>query len=150
MRWKPSFAKKPNQQGLCPVHLATINGHIQTLTQLLSFDEGLVRLEGLEGKTSLHYAAKKGDTLLLDLLLLLCPLSIVDVTDRGDTALHVALKNSKLVAFFHLLTILEITFDEGSKEQETNILNSRDEKGDTVLHIAVRMNQPQACFPHST
>ncbi|GMN30944.1 hypothetical protein TIFTF001_003030 [Ficus carica] len=148
MRWKPSFARKPNQQGLCPIHLAVIGRHIQTLKDLLSFDTGLVHLQGREGKTSLHYAAEKGDILLLETLLSACPLSILDVTDQGDTALHVAIKNSKFGACNFLLRKLRIASHEGCIEQEKTVLNSQDQKGNTVvqrlLDSAVEVNAKNA------
>ena len=144
LRFKPSFAKKPNQEWLYPAHLATIEGRFKVLRVLLSSERGLARLQGREGKTPLHYAAEKGDLLLLDTILSACPQSMQDVTDRSETALHIAVKFSNFDAFCFLLRKLRTAYHEGSAEEERSILNFQDEEGNTVLHIAVSMNQPQA------
>ncbi|PON97859.1 Transmembrane protein [Trema orientale] len=145
LKLKPSFCRRPNQEGLYPIHLATKNGHnCKILQRLLAVDGGdLVRLPWREDKTPLHLAAEQGDVHLLRMLLSACPLSILDVTIRNETALHITLKENKLDAFHCLLRQLRTALHEGSKEQEKKILNSKDEEGNTLLHIATRNNYPQ-------
>ncbi|CAL5438689.1 unnamed protein product [Camellia sinensis] len=78
----------------------------------------------------MHYVAEKGDIDLLAEFLLACPESIMDRTIRAETALHIAVKNSKLEACDVLLGWLR-------RSLNLQLLNSEDEKGNTVLHIAV-------------
>ncbi|GAY62697.1 hypothetical protein CUMW_219880 [Citrus unshiu] len=99
IRLKPSFAKKPNQDGFSPMHLALQNGQTQTVLQLIDTDPELVRVKGREGITPLHHASADGDLYLLEKFLSVCPKSLEDVTNKGETALHIALENDKVEAF---------------------------------------------------
>ena len=66
----------------------------------LKVNGNLVRVQGREGMTPLHYAAITEDHLdLLDEFLKVYPKSIKDVTIRNDNALHITLKYDKLEAF---------------------------------------------------
>ncbi|CAL5438687.1 unnamed protein product [Camellia sinensis] len=154
MRLKPSFGKKLNPEGLSSLDLALRKREdlrrnledlnlpnreelsklrkelTQTITQLINFDKELIRVKGRESFTPLHYVAEKGDIDLLAEFLLACPESIMDRTIRAETALHIAVKNSKLEACDVLLGWLR-------RSLNLQLLNSEDEKGNTVLHIAV-------------
>ncbi|KAL5551318.1 hypothetical protein UlMin_001494 [Ulmus minor] len=143
MMWKPSFARKPNQEGLYPIHLALERGYILLVRQLLEIDGDLVRLRGRDGKTPLHHAAEHGNLLLLRLFLSVCPLSLLDLTLQRETALHVAVKNLKFDALDFLLGRLLRAKHKSSSIQEIQTLNRKDERGNTVLHVAALINQPQ-------
>ncbi|KAL5551316.1 hypothetical protein UlMin_001492 [Ulmus minor] len=154
MRLKPSFAQKQNQDGFTPVHLALQHGKTKMLglslhltrlhNKLFDMDCDIVQIEGKEGKTPLHYAAEEGNLDLLTKFLLACPQSIQDVTIRGETALHIAVKNYNLEAFDLMVGKLRRAHHEGAKIQETTILNWKDKEGNTALHIAALTNQPHA------
>ncbi|KAL4611997.1 hypothetical protein ACB092_08G166500 [Castanea dentata] len=144
MRLKPSFARKPNLEGLSPIHLALNKHHTEVVRRLLQVDGSLVRVKGREGITPLHYAAKEGDDKLLAEFLSFCPDSIEDVTIRNETALHVALTNQKLETFTFLVGWLRKNWTEKSIFWERTVLNWKDKEGDTVLHVAVTKNQTQA------
>ncbi|KAH7529318.1 hypothetical protein FEM48_Zijuj05G0171700 [Ziziphus jujuba var. spinosa] len=111
---KPSFARKLNQDGFSPMHLALQNGQTKMVLGFLNYESDLVQVQGREGKTSLHYVAEQGDVDLLTKFLSACPQSIQNVTIQNETALHIAVKNHK------------------------------DDEGNTVLHLATALNQPQA------
>ncbi|KAL7163398.1 hypothetical protein ACSBR2_039491 [Camellia fascicularis] len=156
MRLMPSFSKKLNPQGLSPLDLALRKREdlqrnledwnlpnreelsklqkelTQTIRRLINFDKELIRVKGRESFTPLHYVAEKGDVDLLADFLLACPESIMDRTIRDETALHIAVKNSKLEACKVLLGWLN-----------QNLLNSKDDTGNTVLHIAVSNSQTE-------
>ncbi|XP_020419169.1 ankyrin repeat-containing protein BDA1 [Prunus persica] len=143
MRLKPSFARKSNQDGFSPIHLALQNGNTQMVLRLLDVDTGLVRVSGREGMTPLHYVAKEGNIELLLVFLSTCPKSFEDVTIRNETALHIALKNGKVEAFELLVRWLTHACYEGVHQLEKRILNWKDDKGNTLLHIATIRNQPE-------
>ena len=146
IRLKPSFAKKPNQDGFSPMHLALQNGQTQTVLQLIDTDPELVRVKGREGITPLHHASEDGDLYLLEKFLSVCPKSLEDVTNKGDTALHIALKNDKVEAF-QVLTRCPpsvIGLKEADQCYNKRILNSKNRDGSTLLHIATSKNQVQA------
>ncbi|CAL5430497.1 unnamed protein product [Camellia sinensis] len=160
MRLMPSFSKKLNPQGLSPLDLALRKREdlrrnledlnlpnreelsklqkelTQTIRQLINFDKELIRVKGRESFTPLHYAAEKGDVDLLAEFLSACPESIMDRTIRDETALHIAVKNSKLEACKVLLGWLRRSLNQ-------NLLNSKDDTGNTVLHIAVSNSQTE-------
>ena len=143
MRLKPSFARKLNPNGYSPIHLAVQAGHIEMVLRLLQVDGDLVRVKGKEGRTPMHDAAAKETAqhlILLGKFLLVCPNSIEDVTIQNQTALHIALENNNLDAFKRLVRWLRKNKSENGRE----ILNRQDEKGKTVLHVAVSRNQTEA------
>ena len=144
MRLKPSFARKLNLNGYSPIHLALQEGHTQMAHRLLQVDGDLVRVRGKKGRTPLHDVAAAAATEqqldLLDKFLSDYPNSIEDVTIQNQTALHIALENNNLDAFKRLVRWLKKSKSENVRE----ILNRQDEKGNTVLHVAVSKNQTKA------
>ena len=119
--------------------------------QLLKVDGDLVQVQGREGMTPLHYAATTDIHLeLLDEFLKGCPRSIKDVTIQNENALHIALKYDKLDAFIRLVRWLRKNWSRHSILWESKVLNWKDEKGNTPLHIAVYKNQPKASPLHSS
>ncbi|KAE8037441.1 hypothetical protein FH972_010028 [Carpinus fangiana] len=150
MRLKPSFSRKCNEDGFTPVHLALQNNKTEVVRQLLDVDEDLVRVQGRGGVTPLHYVAQTGNLHLLAEFRKVCPMSIKDVTIRGETVFHFALNNNKLDAFELLIRWLQqTTLEDASSLWENKLLNWKNEKGNTLLHIAVSNNQPQASSLHS-
>jgi ankyrin repeat protein len=103
MRLKPSFARKLNQDGFTPIHLALQNFETRVVLRLLDADKDLVCIHGREGRTPLHYAAQIGHLDLLVAFLRVCPESIEDVTIQRETVLHIALTNERFGAFQLLL-----------------------------------------------
>jgi ankyrin repeat protein len=96
------------------------------------------------GVTPLHYAAEIGNLDLLSKFLEVCPTSIEDVKIRGKTVLHIALKFHHLRALKYLIKWLQSSTNQYASSWEKTLLNWEDEEGNTVLHIAVSNNQPQA------
>ena len=149
MRLKPSLVSKPNPDGFSPLHLALQREQIEMVRRLLQVDGDLVRMKAKEGMTLLHYAIITYDHLdLLVEFLSLCPHSIEDVTIRNETALHIALKYDKLEAFKLLVGWLRQNRSKNSLFWERKVLNWKDGEGNTVLHVAISKNQPQACSLH--
>ena len=144
MRLKPLFARKLNLNGYSPIHLALQEGHTQMAHRLLQVDGDLVRVKGKKGRTPLHDVAAAAATEqqldLLDKFLSDYPNSIEDVTIQNQTALHIALENNNLDAFKRLVRWLKKSESENVRE----ILNRQDEKGNTVLLVAVSKNQTMA------
>ncbi|KAL4303970.1 hypothetical protein GQ457_10G004160 [Hibiscus cannabinus] len=61
----PSFARKLNQDGFSPIHLALLKDHADTVTEFVLVDRDLIRVKGREGFTVLHYVACHGNVQLL-------------------------------------------------------------------------------------
>ncbi|EXC26794.1 Ankyrin repeat-containing protein [Morus notabilis] len=143
MQLKPSFARKLNQEGFTPLHLALLKKQTLMVYSLIFADSELIRVHGKEGKTPLHYAAEQGNVYLLKTFLQRCPSSIEDVTNHEDTALQIAVKNKKFDAFCLLVLRLRTAVDKGSEIREYKTLNWQNNVFDTALHIAVKTHQPE-------
>ncbi|XP_021295711.1 ankyrin repeat-containing protein BDA1-like [Herrania umbratica] len=141
MDLKPSLATKLNQDGLSPMHLALRNEHAETVLSLLRFDKNLVRVKGMNSYTPLHYAAMNGDRYVLNEFLEDCPQCIHDVTNRNETALHLAVRENNFEALQALM--LWLWSSDCNRMQIKTILNFKSRDGDTVLHIAASNNQPK-------
>ena len=139
LRLKPSYARKLNQNGYSPIHLALQNEQTQLVLRFLDIDRDIVHIQGREGRTPLHMVAEYGMVDVLAEFLLACPKSIQDFTIRKETALHIAIKFKKLEALKILLGWLEHV---GKDE----ILNWSDDEGNTILHLAASMNQIEVIY----
>ncbi|XP_024628835.1 ankyrin repeat-containing protein BDA1 [Medicago truncatula] len=152
MRLKPSFALKLNQQGFSPIHLALQNNqktlHIalnqgtyfekSMVLRFVDMNKELVRIKGREGLTPLHIACQNGEVDLVANFLFVCPNSIQDVTVRGETALHVAIKNKQ----YNLKTNRQ----KGAGELEKLTLNCMDEMGNTILPVSSLNNDSKVSY----
>ncbi|KAM7519202.1 hypothetical protein LguiB_018164 [Lonicera macranthoides] len=130
---KPSFGRKLNPDGFSPLDLALQNGHNETVKRIEKYDSELVRVQGKERFTPLHYVVETDDVDLLAEFLLACPTSIKDLTIRGQTAAHIAVINGRTRALNVLLGWLQRTNNMG-------VLNWKDKAGNTVLQLATYAN----------
>ncbi|CAH8321434.1 unnamed protein product [Eruca vesicaria subsp. sativa] len=131
---KPSLALKLNVSGFSPMHLALQKKHIQIVRGFLAIDSSLVSIKGRGRITPLHYVAQLGNEELLSEFLFACPSSVEDVTIKCETAVHIALRSRQFMAFKVLLGWLR-------RVNREEILDWKDEDGNTVFHIAASMNQ---------
>ncbi|KAJ9160026.1 hypothetical protein P3X46_025467 [Hevea brasiliensis] len=140
---KASFARKLNQDGFSPMHLALQHNKTLMVLWLLDMDEGLLRVKGRRGMTPLHYATEQGNVSILKEFFEACPESIKDVTFEGDTAFHIAVKNNQIEAFQVLMGWLKRSIFVDAGIWEIELLNWKNKEGNTVLHIAASRNQRQ-------
>ncbi|XP_062092246.1 ankyrin repeat-containing protein BDA1 [Humulus lupulus] len=129
VRLKPEFGKQLNEDGFSPIHIASAKGYLEIVRELLRVDQGLCRLEGRNKWTPLHFAASRGWSNLVKDFLLVCPQSLEDVTVQKETSLHLAIKNSQ----FEVVDVMLAWIKEKKRD---DILNMRDEFGNSVLHLA--------------
>lgn len=140
MMLKPSLARKLNQNGLSPMHLATMHEHEDVVRGLLAKDKDLVRVDGKDGKTPLHCLAASGaNPSLLREMLCACPDSIKDLTVRRETALHLSVKNDQFDTF-------QVLVESIQKFRQEEIYSWKDEEGYTALHHATRGSRTEASF----
>ncbi|KAK9095025.1 hypothetical protein Scep_026494 [Stephania cephalantha] len=116
---------------------AAANGYLEIVRELLKIDCNLCRLKGRERRTPLHFAVVKGRVEIINELLSSCPESVEDVTIGGETVLHLAVMNYQFEAF-------EIMFEKLKQLNRETLLNSKDEQGNMVLHLAAYMKQREA------
>lgn len=136
MTLKPSLALKLNTSGYSPMHLALQNNHTRMVRGFITFDSSLVGIKGRGRITPLHHVARIGDADLLSEFLFACPSSVEDLTIKCETAVHVAVKKNQTEAFKVLLGWLK-------RENREEILDWKDEDGNTVFHIAASINQTE-------
>ncbi|XP_027109617.1 ankyrin repeat-containing protein BDA1-like isoform X1 [Coffea arabica] len=131
---RPEFAEELNQDGFSPLHIASGNGDIQIVKELLQVNCFLCLIKGRERRIPLHYAAIKGRIHVIHELLSACAESVGYVTGRGETILHLALKNNQFEAFEFLVQYL-------IRSNNREILNKKDHQGESILHLAVSRKQ---------
>ncbi|XP_050386510.1 ankyrin repeat-containing protein BDA1-like [Argentina anserina] len=136
VRLKPALAKEMNQDGFSSMHIASANGYLEIVEELLKVDLRLCRLKGRDQWTPLHHAARRGRLDIVREIVLTCPESIEDVTVQGETALHLAVKNS-------LFGAVEVLMELVTKMRNVDILNAKDKHGNTALHLATWIKQHQ-------
>ena len=132
---KPSLAWKLNHMGLSPIHLALQHNCTNMVRGLITINSQLIRVKGKGMITPLHYLAQTGDADLLVEFLSACLSSIEDTTIHCETAV----KNCSIRAFKVLLGWLR----QVNKE---DILNWKEEDGNTSLHNATSTNQTEVSF----
>ncbi|KAF8008326.1 hypothetical protein BT93_K2105 [Corymbia citriodora subsp. variegata] len=143
---KPSFARKLNPEGYSPMHLALQYEHYHTVRVMMTLNSKLIQIRGRCGITPLHYVARKEGDIELELLaefLSACKLSIEDLTNRCETVVHIAVKNHNLKAFKFLFGWLK-------RVHLTQILEWKDQDGNTVLHIAASEGQSELLIGYTT
>ncbi|KAF8032728.1 hypothetical protein BT93_D1595 [Corymbia citriodora subsp. variegata] len=136
---RPLLARKLNPEGFSPMHLALQHEHFQTARALVTLNPDLIRVKGKGRITPLHYVAERDGDEVLELLadfLCACKWSIEDITSRCETAVHIAVKSHNIKAF-------KVLHGWMKRVYLTEVLDWKDEDGNTVLHIAVSTNQPQ-------
>ena len=124
----------PNQKGLAPLHIATLNGHTEAVTTLLGARADLHKMapsssDGNGGNTSgtaLHLACRRGDSALVELLLENGANTTSKVGD-GCTPLHLGATDPPTAK---MLLIAAAAVDE------------KDGAGRTPLHHAVANAPP--------
>ncbi|KAL2460948.1 Ankyrin repeat family protein [Abeliophyllum distichum] len=134
LKLDPEIAGELNKDGFRPLDIAVIMGNLSIVKELLRANCKLCRLKGKYQRTALHYAAMKGRVDIIDELLSTCPDSIQDITDHGETSLHLSVKNYQFDACSMLINWLERLGME-------SLVNLGDCDGNTVMHIAVLTKQ---------
>ncbi|XP_027182763.1 ankyrin repeat-containing protein BDA1-like [Coffea eugenioides] len=140
----PSFAKELNPQGLSPLHLAVMSEADElteerarknkTAMALIKLDAELVRVKGGARMTPLHHAVIEDNVELLAEFLCACPKSINDLTNKDQSAVHIAVQERMSDALKVLLGWL-------SRRNKEGVLRFKDSDGNTALHIAVETEQ---------
>ncbi|KAL5724050.1 hypothetical protein ACHQM5_007360 [Ranunculus cassubicifolius] len=135
IRLKPEFIEQLNQDGFSPLHIASANGYVEIVREILSTNHsGGLMITSREKKTALHYAAMKGRINVIQELLSNCAETVEAVTIQGETAIHLAVKNDQFEAF-------EFMFQKLKGLGKEDVINRKDERGNTVLHLATYTKQ---------
>ena len=104
----PWLATETNQQGMIPLHLASLKGHVETVRELLKakLDNGVLcqcLARDHQGWSPLHCASQKGQIRVIEELIMESTKdehheSLEQVTAKGETVLHLAVKANQFEA----------------------------------------------------
>ncbi|KAH0982556.1 hypothetical protein GBA52_009733 [Prunus armeniaca] len=124
---RPRLARKADSNGCLPLHLACENGRLEITRILLQLDPNLALEKNHSRYTPSHLAAMNDQTEILEELLSGSPRSFEVLTGNGETVFHLAAMFNRYCSFLFLEQSLN----------STNLLHRPDERGNTVLHLAV-------------
>ncbi|KAH7857274.1 hypothetical protein Vadar_010815 [Vaccinium darrowii] len=131
---KPKLASELDSLRCSPLHLASIEGHVEIVQELLRVNTNVCIARDQYGRIPLHLAAMKGRVEVIQELLGARPNSIQEKLGKGETVMHLCVKYNKLEA---LKTLVKYVQSSGME----SLLNSRDDDGNTILHLAATLKQ---------
>ncbi|KAG2411276.1 hypothetical protein I3760_Q015000 [Carya illinoinensis] len=133
LRKKPNLAGRKDSRGRTALHLASADGHAEIVRELLQADTDVCLARDQDGRIPLHLAVMRGHIEVIQKLLNSKPNSILEDHD-GASALHLCVKYNCLDA---LKLLVESADDYGYS------LNSKDNDGNLILHLAVMLGQTE-------
>ncbi|KAH7691713.1 Caskin/Ankyrin repeat-containing protein [Dioscorea alata] len=134
----PDLASDLNPRALSALHLASAHNHLEIVKLLISkVGSHLCFLKDKDGRLAIHMAALKGRIGILEELIKVCPESARALTYQNKSILHLA------VQFNSFETVEFLVKKLGVDDDINDLLNLKDDKGNTVLHHAVARRQLQ-------
>ncbi|XP_058200813.1 uncharacterized protein LOC131315650 isoform X2 [Rhododendron vialii] len=134
LAWKPNMATELDSARCSPLHLACTEGHFEIMEELLRVKSNVCLGRDEDGRIPLHLAAIKGRVEVIPALLRAKPESIHEKLDRGETVLHLCVKYNMVEALKTLVQYLQ-------KNDKESLLSSKDNDGNTILHLAAALKQ---------
>ncbi|KAH7858602.1 hypothetical protein Vadar_025804 [Vaccinium darrowii] len=131
---KPTLASELDSLRRSPLHLASTEGHVKVVQELLRVNIDVCIARDQDGRIPLHLAAMKGRVEIIWELLKVKPNSIHEKLSRGEIVLHLCVKYNRLEA---LKTLVQYVHSNGME----SLLNSRNDDGNTILHLAAALKQ---------
>ncbi|CAK7356904.1 unnamed protein product [Dovyalis caffra] len=130
---KPKLTAELNSQGQSPLHLASAEGYVEIVKDLLSVNTQVCLVFDQFGRIPLHLAAMRGRVDVMQLLISACSTSIqMKSKYEQHTVLHLCVQYNHLEA-------LKVLTMRGNVDGE--FLNSADTNGNTILQLAMMMQQ---------
>ncbi|KAJ4708969.1 Ankyrin repeat family protein [Melia azedarach] len=128
---KPELAGELDSRKSSPLHLATAKGYLDIVRKLVRINPEMCFARDRDGKNPLHIAAIKGRVDVLRELVQVRPQAARVLMDQGDTILHACVRYNQLGAMKLLIQTLA----------DYEFLNSKDNDGNTILHLAAADKQ---------
>lgn len=132
---KPELAEvvdcSQRQQSL--LHLASARGLVKAVQKLVDLDPDLCLARDRDGRNPVHVAVMKGQVRVLEVLLEANSHAAQVVLDQAETILHLCVKRQKPDCLDRLV----------KKIRDKEFVNAKDDRGNTVLHLAVATKQLQ-------
>ncbi|KAI3893172.1 hypothetical protein MKX03_020197 [Papaver bracteatum] len=134
LRIKPELASEVDPKGLYPLHMASARKNFEMVRVLVDANPNVCVATDQHGRTPLHLAAMKNQIQNMKLLMETNPKATNILLNRGETILHFCVKHSSFEALMLLTEWVGV--NEGSLS-----VNSVDDDGNTILHLAVARRQ---------
>ncbi|KAM0944974.1 putative ankyrin repeat-containing domain, PGG domain, ankyrin repeat-containing domain superfamily [Dioscorea sansibarensis] len=135
----PKLALDLNPRGLSAMHLASAHGNLEIVKLLISkVGSHLCFSKDKDGRLPIHSASMKDRIDILDELIKVCPESARALTYQNESILHLAVQFNSFETLEFLVEKMEV--DDDLDE----ILNLKDDKGNTILHHSVARRQLQS------
>ncbi|KAI6682167.1 hypothetical protein NL676_036048 [Syzygium grande] len=134
---KAELAREQDSQSSMPL-LAAAKGYLNIVASLSRVSPEICFVRDKYKRNPLHVAALKGLVDVLERLVRARPDAARSVVDHGQMILHLCVKHNRLEALKLLLDMLG----------DDKFINSRDEGGNTILHLAAVDKQIEG-FPYN-
>lgn len=129
-------------EGSTILHSAASRGQLEVAKDLIATYNHIVGSTDNQGNTALHIAAYRGYSSTVEALVHASPSLGISTNNDGDTFLHFAVAGFRFPGFHRIDQQLNLMKDlvSGKTISLKDIVNMRNNKGRTVLHIAVVEN----------
>ncbi|KAI3900013.1 hypothetical protein MKW98_000913 [Papaver atlanticum] len=136
---EPHLALKQDSNGFTPLHLASVRKSLRMVRLLLKAEPGACIVQDEDGRTPLHLAAMKNRVEIMKALIKEgLPEAIHVKNDQnGETILHGCVKSNTNLETLELLT--DYLVGAQPPYPDSVSINSKDNDGNTILHLAVEM-----------
>ncbi|XP_043705177.1 ankyrin repeat-containing protein BDA1-like [Telopea speciosissima] len=138
LRRKPELATELDSENSSPLHLASAKGNLEIVKELLKIKPNVCCVTDGDGRTPLHLAAIKGRIDVMKELIQTRPEVIHVKVGKGETILHLCVKYNRFEA-------LKLLLESANGQDE--LLNFKDDDGNTALHLAVAKKQKKVTLP---
>ncbi|KAF5462818.1 hypothetical protein F2P56_018794 [Juglans regia] len=135
LRRKPNLTGRKDLQGRTTLHLASAEGHAEIVRELLQANTDVCLARDAVGRIPLHLAMMRGHIEVIEKLLNSKPNSFLEDFD-GASVSHLCVK-------YNCLDALKLLVE--SADDDRYSLNSKDNDGNSILHLAVMLRQTENC-----
>ncbi|KAI3898797.1 hypothetical protein MKW92_023360 [Papaver armeniacum] len=132
------LALKTDSQGFTPLHLASARTSLRMVKLLVEANSDACVYQDQDGRTPVHVAAMKDHTKIMEVMIEKRPEAVHLRHDRDENILHFCVKHNKFKA---LKLLVEYLISAQPANRNDISINSRDNDGNTILHLAAEMKK---------